>query len=94
MPAIIFLYYMLMQKNNTTQKIRTTRKAIITEVAKYGQQSIRKIASAIKSSKSSIHRQIKAQKERNQHPESYLWETEAGNDWMRLFFYDNLSFRI
>ncbi|SHN91960.1 hypothetical protein BHECKSOX_2455, partial [Bathymodiolus heckerae thiotrophic gill symbiont] len=49
-------------KNNTTQKIRTTRKAIITEVAKYGKQSIRKIASAIKSTKSSVYRQIKAQK--------------------------------
>ncbi len=35
-------------------------------------------------SKSSVHRQQKAQAQRNQHPESALWETEAGEAWLKL----------
>lgn len=45
---------------------------------------MRKIASRIGSSKSSVHRHRVAQTKRNQHPESSFWETEAGSAYLRL----------
>ena len=35
-------------------------------------------------SKSSVHRHLQALTRRNRHPESELWETEAGTAWLRL----------
>ncbi len=42
------------------------------------------MAVLVNRSKSSVHRQQKAQAQRNQHPESALWETEAGEAWLKL----------
>jgi len=30
-----------------------------------------------------VHRQHQAKERRNQHPESSLWESEVGSDWLR-----------
>jgi len=38
-------------------------------------------------SKSSVHRHIQAKEKRNKHPESELWETEAGSVWLRLLVF-------
>ena len=45
------------------------------------------MASIVGRSKSSAHRHLQAQKQRNQHPESSLWETEAGSAWQRLLVF-------
>lgn len=37
--------------------------------------------------KSSVHRHLRARERRNRHPESGLWETEAGSAWLRLLVF-------
>ncbi|MDD4915288.1 MAG: hypothetical protein PHW13_09680 [Methylococcales bacterium] len=56
---------------------------IVGQLATKGNQSIRKIASAVHRSKSAVHRHLRRQKIRNKHPESPFWETEAGDAWLR-----------
>ncbi len=50
----------------------------------FGKTSFRRLALITKLSKSSAHRLYHRIARRNQHPESSLWETEAGQDWLRL----------
>ncbi len=50
----------------------------------FGQTSFRHLAQKTKLSKSSVHRLYHRIARRNQHPESSLWETEAGQNWLRL----------
>jgi len=57
---------------------------IITEIARSGKQSFRKLASLINRSKSSVHRHEQARVRRNQHPESVLWETDSGEAWQQM----------
>lgn len=42
------------------------------------------MAVLVNRSKSSVHRHQQAQARRNRHPESALWETEAGEAWLKL----------
>ncbi len=49
-----------------------------------GKTSFRSLAEKTALSKSSIHRLHHRIIRRNQHPESALWETEAGQKWLRL----------
>jgi hypothetical protein len=51
------------------------------------QQSIRAIAGATGIPKSSVHRHLGAISRRQQHPESYLWETAEGGEWLRLLVF-------
>jgi len=57
---------------------------IINELVGRGKKSLRQLAVLVNRSKSSAHRHQKAQTRRNQYPESALWETEAGEAWLRL----------
>ena len=50
----------------------------------FGKTSFRRLAKKTKLSKSSVHRLYHRIARRNQHPESSLWETEAGQNWLRL----------
>jgi len=68
-------------------KIAGTSKAIITEITTTGKQTVRKLASSIGRSKSSVHRHLQAQEKRNKYPGSSLWETEAGSAWLRLLMF-------
>jgi hypothetical protein len=45
--------------------------------------SVRAIAKATGFSKSAVHRHQQARVRRNQYPESELWESPAGADWLR-----------
>ena len=47
----------------------------------YGKQSVRRLAQKTGFSKSSVHRLQQAMERRGGHPESWLWETEAGRQW-------------
>jgi AcrR family transcriptional regulator len=55
---------------------------IATKIKEKGTASIRKIAEATGLSKSSVHRHLKAKERRNQYPESHLWETAEGQQWL------------
>jgi Family of unknown function (DUF6399)/IclR helix-turn-helix domain len=48
----------------------------------HGRQSVRRIARQTGLSKSSVHRLQHALERRNSHPESWLWETEVGRQWL------------
>ena len=50
----------------------------------FSQNSFRAVAQKTDLSKSSVHRLYHRIVNRNQHPESSLWETEAGQQWLRL----------
>src|SRR5215468_12112113 len=47
-----------------------------------GTQSVRRIAHKTGFSKSSVHRLQRAIARRGGHPESWLWETEEGRQWL------------
>lgn len=67
-----------------TQKIRETSKKVAATVRKYGRLVIRKVAAQVGCSKTAAHRHIQAMEKRNLHPESWFWETEEGQAWLRL----------
>src|SRR5438132_4984382 len=46
-------------------------------------QSVRQLAQQTGLSKSSVHRLQQAMERRNNHPESWFWETEEGRQWLR-----------
>ena len=76
-----------MEKNKTTQKVRTASRAIINEITQASKQGVRKLGEVLGLSKSSVHRHLQAQSKRDQHPESAYWETEAGYAWLRLLVF-------
>src|SRR2546430_3395780 len=47
-----------------------------------GTQGVRRIAQQTGLSKSSVHRLQHAMERRNSHPESWLWETAEGRQWL------------
>jgi hypothetical protein len=72
-----------MIKSTTTQAIRTTRRKVVAALINIGKQSLRSIGRAIDRPKSTVHRHLKSQTFRDQYPESYFWETEEGEAWLR-----------
>jgi hypothetical protein len=48
----------------------------------HGRQGVRRIAQQTGLSKSSVHRLTQAMQRRDVHPESWVWETEAGRRWL------------
>ena len=48
----------------------------------HGRQSVRRMAQQTGLSKSSVHRLQHAMERRHHHPESWLWETEDGRQWL------------
>lgn len=48
----------------------------------HGKQSVRQLAHQTGFSKSSVYRLTQAMARRNQHPESWLWETPEGRQWL------------
>jgi hypothetical protein len=69
-----------------TQTIRETGQEIMAWQAEHGKQSCRKLGAKLEISKSSVHRHLQARESSNQHPGSCLWETEAGQAWLRRLF--------
>src|SRR6266516_2772988 len=55
---------------------------IFNSIREYGKQSIRRLAEHTGFSKSSVHRHLQAMNRRDRYPESSLWETEAGRNWL------------
>src|SRR5687768_248829 len=48
----------------------------------HGRQGMRRMAQQTGLSKSSVHRLTQAMERRDVHPESWLWETEDGRQWL------------
>src|ERR671936_2137368 len=55
---------------------------IFNSIREHGQQSVRHLAERIGFSKSSVHRHLQAMHRRDCYPESSLWETEGGRNWL------------
>src|SRR4051794_34658833 len=55
---------------------------IFNAIRAHGKQSIRSLADRTGLSKSSVPRHLQAMDRRDRHPESSLWETEAGRAWL------------
>jgi hypothetical protein len=55
---------------------------IFNAIREHGKQSIRRLAERTGLSKSSVHRHTQAMARRDRHPESWLWETEEGRNWL------------
>src|SRR5262249_7259214 len=55
---------------------------IFSAIREHGKQSIRRLAAQTGLSKSSVHRHLQAINRRDRSPESSLWETEAGRNWL------------
>jgi hypothetical protein len=55
---------------------------IFNSIRENGTQSIRCLARHIGLSKSSVHRHLQAINRRDRHPESWLWETPEGRNWL------------
>ncbi len=67
--------------------IRERCQKVLQCLCENNQQSIRTIAKASGMPKSSVHRHLKTIKQRQQYAESYLWETEEGEAWLRLLVF-------
>ena len=55
---------------------------IFNAIRQNGKQSIRRLAERTGLSKSSVHRHLQAAGRRDRYPESRLWETPQGRDWL------------
>lgn len=64
--------------------LRQRCQKVFTAGYQFGRTSFRSLALKTHLSKSSVHRLYHRIVSRNQHPESELWETEAGQKWLRL----------
>ena len=51
-------------------------------LCEHGKQSVRRLAQKTGLSKSSVYRLHQAMARRGGHPESWLWETEEGRQWL------------
>lgn len=60
---------------------------VLQSLSMNAQRSIREIAAATGIPKSSVHRHLGAIRRRQQHPESSLWETPEGGEWLRLLVF-------
>ena len=60
----------------------TKSRLIFNSFRDHAKVSIRQVARQTGLSKSSVHRLGQAMHRRNQHPESWFWETEAGRRWL------------
>lgn len=67
-----------------TAEVRDRDKKIFANVIEFGRRSIRTIAKALGMSKDKVSRGLATIDERDEHPESHLWETEEGQVWLRL----------
>lgn len=64
--------------------LRERCQAVFQAGYQFSQNSFRAIAQETDLSKSSVHRLYHRIASRNQHPESSLWETKQGQEWLRL----------
>ncbi len=64
--------------------IRERAQKVFECLSSRGQPTLRAMAQALGLSKSSVHRHRQAIARRQQHPESSLWESQVGGQWLKL----------
>ena len=69
-----------------SQLVRIRDSKVVKYIAEFGKQSLREIAEATGLSKDAVSRSLKSQKKRDKYPESHLWETNEGQDWLNMMF--------
>ena len=57
----------------------------------HGRQGVRRMAQQTGLSKSSVHRLTQARERRDIHPESWVWETAEGRQWLTRLLVATLS---
>ena len=67
-----------------TMNLRERSLAVFQAGYQLGKSSFRTLAVKTNLSKSSVHRLYHRIANRNQHPESSLWESPEGQEWLRL----------
>ena len=67
-----------------TTEVRNRDKKIFANVIEFDRGSIRTIGKAIGMSKDKVYRGLAAIDRRDKYPESHLWETEEGQEWLRI----------
>ena len=66
--------------------VRLRDSKVVKHIKDFGKQSLRKIAEATGLSKDAVSRSLKSQEKRDKYPESHLWETKEGQDWLDMMF--------
>ena len=66
--------------------VRLRDSKVVKNITNFGRQSLRKIAKATGLSKDAVSRSLESLKKRNKYPESQLWETDEGQDWLNMMF--------
>ncbi len=67
-----------------TAEVRKRDKKIFANVIEFDRRSLRTIGKAIGMSKDKVYRGLAAIDKRDKYPESHLWETEEGQEWLRI----------
>lgn len=67
-----------------TAEVRNRDKKIFANVIEFDRRSMRTIGKAIGMSKDKVYRGLAAIDKRDKYPESHLWETEEGQEWLRI----------
>jgi DNA-binding transcriptional ArsR family regulator len=72
------------QSRGVTLRLSSTAKSLLifNSIRENGKQSIRELARRTGVSKSSVHRPLQAIDRRDRYPESGLWETPEGRNWL------------
>ncbi len=63
---------------------RSRDSKVYANISEYGRQSLRKIAQGTGLTKDSVARSVQAMSGRSKYPETYFWETEEGQEWLRI----------
>jgi len=71
-------------KMSIAAAVRDRDRKVFVNITEFGQRSLRKIGKAIGLSKDRVQRSLRALAKRDKYPESHLWETEAGQAWLRI----------
>lgn len=69
---------------SVTTEVRNRDEKIFANVIEFGRRSIRMIAKALGMSKDKVARGLAALDERDEYPESHLWETKEGRAWLLI----------
>ena len=69
---------------SVTTEVRDRDERIFANVIEFGRRSTRTIAKALGMSKDKVARGLAAIDERDEYPESYLWETKEGRAWLLI----------
>jgi len=69
---------------SVTTEVRNRDEKIFANVIEFGRRSIRTIAKALGMSKDKVARGLAAIDERDEYPESHLWETKEGRAWLLI----------